>query len=371
VQGFPTLKFFKKSFEIDYSGDRDVTSVVAWLGSRATGSLLKVAKTESELLSVLDGSEYPSVVGFPCPGQLKPFTQKLGAMAEEGAVSSKIIYAVFMPHLVPSSVYAAAKLQAGSCGFVLFYHRRAKVETGYLRGDDTSQLLASDMPPKPVLISGGTATAKLEGLANRVAGELFPLVLDFGARQRVLTRSMPIKLRGFLFVDKGSGGQSDAADSAVAATKAVARKFRGQFQLVLVDVPAMRAGGMEGVMKYFQVEDAEVSVNKVVFVVEDGRGDEQPTKKKYSGSTSSERELMSFVSDSVKGNGGDSVKGNSGDDDDELHDTEKGKEKVDSGVLQHKDARSSSTRDPRARLKGHHSRFRLRGNKRPGGREEV
>ena len=66
---------------------------------------------------------------------------------------------------------------------------------------------------------------------------------------------------------------------------------------------------------------------------------------------------MSFVSALVSGRG-NSVKGDGADDDDELHDTKKGKEKVDSGVLQHKDARSSSIRDPRARLKGHHSRFR-------------
>jgi thiol-disulfide isomerase/thioredoxin len=105
IRSYPALKLFKKQFQIPYNGNKDVKSVLAWLDTRSKDSMLKVVRTKAELQSV-GNSEFPSVVASPCKPEEKVFTEKLTQLAEEGAVSEMLVYAI-----VPSEAQRELGLQ--------------------------------------------------------------------------------------------------------------------------------------------------------------------------------------------------------------------------------------------------------------------
>jgi len=62
VQGFPTIKFFKKGNPMEYSGGRTADEIVAWLNKK-TGPPAKVLATKEEVKAFVEPKEV-AVVGF-------------------------------------------------------------------------------------------------------------------------------------------------------------------------------------------------------------------------------------------------------------------------------------------------------------------
>jgi len=62
IQGFPTLKFFKKGKVIEYNGGRTDTEIVSWLNKK-TGPPAKIIETKEEIAKFLEPRDI-AIVGF-------------------------------------------------------------------------------------------------------------------------------------------------------------------------------------------------------------------------------------------------------------------------------------------------------------------
>jgi len=194
VQGFPTIKFFKKGTEVEYSGGRTADEIITWLNKK-TGPPAKVLATAEEVKAFVDPKDV-AVVGFFADKESE--LAKAFIKAAEG--KDDIEFAITTPEA--SGEYAVKEDK-----IVVF----KKFDEG--RADYAGE-------------------ADADAIAKFVSGESLALVTEFSDEAAPKIFGGDIKSHLLLFISKKAENFKATLDTFTKAAKG----FKGKVLFVYIDV---------------------------------------------------------------------------------------------------------------------------------------
>lgn len=245
IQGFPTLKYFKKQNPIDYSGGRTADDIVNWL-EKKSGPPAKAIESVAEAKKFKDSADV-AVLGFfkdQKSDKAKAFLEVADALDSQkyGITSEK---AVFKEHDID-----------GDEGIILFKNF-----------DEGKNVFDGDF--------------KVEDIKKFVQGNSLPLVIEFAQDTAQHIFGGDIKTHLLVFISKES---DDFKDTKKMLAK-VAKGHKGDMYVVIVDTDEEEN---ERVMEFFGLKKDKIPAMRIIklsesdmtkFKPEDGAIEEKNVKK--------------------------------------------------------------------------------------------
>jgi len=194
VQGFPTIKFFKKGTPMEYSGGRTADEIVAWLNKK-TGPPAKVVATAEEVKAFVESKDV-AVVGF--------FADKESELAKAFISAAEGIDDIEFATATPD---ASGEYDVKEDKIVVF----KKFDDG--RADYAGAAVAED-------------------IAKFVKAESLALVTEFSDEAAPKIFGGDIKSHLLLFISK----KAETFKDTLATFTGVAKGFKGKVLFVYIDV---------------------------------------------------------------------------------------------------------------------------------------
>ncbi|KAL3316013.1 hypothetical protein Ciccas_005346, partial [Cichlidogyrus casuarinus] len=236
VQGYPTLKFFKKGSEIEYNGPRKAEGIIGWL-KKKIGPALHPAKDSAELQKMKEDNK---IVAF--------FYSK-----DENHKSHKAVTEV------------ATKVD--DITFVHINDASLAKEQG-ISGDQKLVIFRKFDDPK-VEYSGAWEE---DAIKNFVKIESVPLVTEFSQETALVVFESQIKIHIIFFASKKSSDYQKNMEM----MKAVAIPLKGKCHAIIVDMDDEESAR---VGEFFGVTASDVPTFRVINLKENVKY--QPEKKEF------------------------------------------------------------------------------------------
>jgi len=246
VQGFPTIKFFKKGVPTDYSGGRTADEIVSWLNKK-TGPPAKVLATAEEVTAFIKPKDV-AVIGF--------FADK-------------------------ESELAKAYIKAADSVDDLEFAITSPEASGDLDVKEDKIVVVKTFDEKRADYAGA---AVAEDIAKFVRAESLALVTEFSDEAAPKIFGGDIKSHLLLFISKKADTFKDTLDAFTTAAK----DFKGKVLFVYIDIdvednqrvleffalkpeacPTVRLIKLEGDMTKFVPEKAGLDVDTLKAFVEE------------------------------------------------------------------------------------------------------
>jgi len=214
VRGYPTLKFFKKGKDIEYTGGRTADTIVAWLEKKSGPPALTLDKVDDAKAFIEDNGI--AIIGF---------------FSDIESVDAKAFLSVAdqmddYPFAVTSEASLFEEYKVEGSGIVLF----KKFDEG--RNDFVGEVSETT-------------------LVNFVSENALPLIADFNQETAQKIFSGEIKSILILFL---SATAEDHAAKIEMAT-AIAREFKGDVRFITVNTDGE---DNKRIIEFFSVEDSEL-----------------------------------------------------------------------------------------------------------------
>jgi protein disulfide-isomerase A1 len=250
VQGFPTIKFFKKGTPVEYGGGRTSEEIITWLNKK-TGPPAKVLETADEVKAFIEAKEV-AVVGF--------FANKESELAAAFIKAAEGLDDIEFATTTPEASGEHAVTEDKIVVFKKFDEGRADY--------------------------AGAADA--DAITKFVRGESLALVTEFSDEAAPKIFGGEIKSHLLMFISKKAEGFKDV----LARFSNVAKGFKGQVLFVYIDVDVE---DNQRVLEFFQLKPEDCPTLRLIKL----EGD--MTKFVPEKNDLEEDTMRSFVQDFVEG----------------------------------------------------------------------
>jgi len=250
VQGFPTIKFFKKGTPVEYGGGRTADEIITWLNKK-TGPPAKVLEKAEEVKAFIEPKEV-AVVGF--------FADKESELAKAYIKAAEGLDDIEFALTTPD---ASGEYEIKEDKIVVF----KKFDEG--RVD-----------------YAGAAVA--EEITKFVRGESLALVTEFSDEAAPKIFGGDIKSHLLMFISK----KADAFKDTLATFTNVAKGFKGKVLFVYIDVDVE---DNQRVLEFFQLKPEDCPTMRLI-KLEGDMTKFVPAKKDLDEAT-----MKEFVTDFVEG----------------------------------------------------------------------
>jgi len=242
IGGFPTLKWFAKGEEREYTGGREEATILSWIKKKTGPPAVKVSTQES--LEQLKKDNEVFVIGL---------------FASESEAAS----------------YISAAEQTEGVSFGISIGAEADVVAGS-KVSSPSIVLYKQFDEGKVTFTGSASST--EEIVKFVGGNSLPLIIPFSQDNAQKIFGGAIQQHLLIFIDKSNKAASDAA---VEAARPAANANRGEYLFVTVDKSDGR------IVEFFGVGDNEYPTARIVVLGENMKKYKIPTKEITEASISS------------------------------------------------------------------------------------
>lgn len=218
VQGFPTIKFFKKGTPVEYGGGRTSGEIVAWLNKK-TGPAAKVLVSAEEVTAFTDPKDV-AVVGY--------FADKASDMA------------------------VAFLKSAEGMDDIEFAITTPEASTDEVKGDKIVVVKKFDD-----LLAVYDGAAEAEAITKFIRGESLSLVTEFSDEAAPKIFGGDIKSHLLMFISKDDENFKTTLDTFTS----VAKGFKGQVLFVYIDV---KVEDNQRVLEFFQLKPEDCPTLRLI-----------------------------------------------------------------------------------------------------------
>jgi protein disulfide-isomerase A1 len=226
VRGYPTIKFFRGSDPVDYTGGRQADDIVAWL-KKKTGPPAEALTTGDSAKTFIDGADVV-VVGYFSDAESDSAKAFLGAAAKLESIPAGIV-----------SDEGVAKETEAEMGTIVVYK---KFDDG------------------KVVFSGDFTTEKILEFIN---GEQLPLFVEFNDVNANKIFGGDIKLHFLVFF---SASNDEIAPGINEAAITAAKDFKGKVIFVSIDTDVE---DNSRISEYFGLTDADYPTARLIALGDD------------------------------------------------------------------------------------------------------
>ncbi|XP_043262912.1 protein disulfide-isomerase isoform X1 [Colletes gigas] len=220
LEGYPTLKFYRKGSVIDYTGNRQADNIVMWV-TKKSGSAVKTLTTVKETVAFIESYDVV-IIGFFKDVNSEPAKVFL----EVGNANDDHVFGI------SSSEEIFNENKAEDRKVILF----KKFDEGENEFNDEFDFMK---------------------LQNFIFVHSLPLVVDFNQDSAQKIFSGNIKSHFLLFLSKEAGHY----DEYVEKLKEPAKKFRGEVIFVTINVDEF---DHERILEFFGIKKEEVPVMRII-----------------------------------------------------------------------------------------------------------
>lgn len=215
VQGFPTIKFFKKGKASEYSGGRQSADIVSW-ANKKSGPVARPVNSEEDLVVLQEAND--AVV--------------LGVFASSDSANARSFLSLAGDS--EDDVYAITSADA--------------VRTKLGVSEDTVVVLKSFDNKRSDLVIGAEFDAS--AVSEFVTAESVPLIREFTQESSRKIFKSPITKHALVFTKKSESHH----ESTISTATAVAQKFKGKVLFVSV----VASADTQRVLDYFDIKDNQL-----------------------------------------------------------------------------------------------------------------